>query len=359
MLLNRGKLLDAMKRCLPGIDQAALLLEGADTFIFKDGKIYTFNDNISVAVSFESPEPLVGAIKAKELYELTSRFTSEEITLVPDDTSWKITAGRATATLALMEAKTIDRIKGILTKDAFEPLPAPFQEAIKTCQFSGNRSSLSGIFVVDNFMMATDEIRVNLFEFSQELKTFWIGDPAAKELSTLPGLKEYSLTPSWVHFKTESGTIFSCKRLIDAKFPYGKLKSIVSQNQKEDGDFFAKLPKGLLDSMARASALAMDMEKLKAVQLYFFDEGVEVYSERATGNYKELIPWDEPLSEKMTPVVIYIDHSMVEYGLKRSTTFYIKEELHSKRIIFQTESSTHIVGTISAPEEDALDQGDE
>lgn len=359
MILNRSKLLEALKRCLPGIDQVALLLEGADTFVFHDGKIFSYNDNISVVSPFETPEPLEGAVKAKEFYELISRFTGEEITLTPSENSWVLQSGRAKASLALLEAKTIARINGILIKDTFLPLPGQFQEAIKVCQFSGNKSSLSGIFVVDSFMFATDEHRINLFEFSDEFQTFWISEPAAKELANLPGLKEYAVMPSWIQFRSENGTVFACKRLMDAKFPYDKLKTIVKENDFADGDFTAVLPKMLQESMGRATALAMDMEKLKAVQLSFSTEGIRVFSERATGVFQEQVPWETVPEGEIKPVTIFVDQSMVDYGLKRSRKFYIKEDATSKRIVFRTDTSIHIIGTISAPEEESTEEDSE
>ena len=48
MKIDRKKLVSELARALPGISVGTVKIEGADTFVFKGGHIYTYNSVISV-----------------------------------------------------------------------------------------------------------------------------------------------------------------------------------------------------------------------------------------------------------------------------------------------------------------------
>lgn len=349
MEVKRKALQEALQKLLPGVDKGTTLLEGADTFIFNDNRIFSYNDNISVSVPF--PSELVGAVKAKEFYTLVSKMNDEDLKIaVTGENVWSIKAGSAKAELTLLEASTMDQIKGITVGTEWKALPETFIEGLTLCKFSSNRSNFSGIYVSETSLMSTDEIRINLFVLDGPMDCFWIADSAAAELMGLGTLKEYSLTDSWVHFKSEDGSVFSCKKLADAQYPATKVHNVVAKNAKDEKDVCCTLPARLAEAVDRAATLSIDIDAHPAVRLTIKKEFIEVYGQRSTGKYSEKVAWEDEIDDDFEPVVLYVDYSMIVHGLKRSKELYIKQVpakngTIKKTIVFKGERISHLLST--------------
>jgi len=326
MVISRTVLLDALRSVLPGVSTSGALLEGSDSLVFADDHIYTYNDNISVSRPFkaEDNEPLSGAVKAMEFFQLISRLPSEEIKLVQKEDSWVIRAGEAKATLKLVTSSLLDHVHKMSPKEEhWQLLPKRFMEALNWCRFSSNRSALSGVFVAGLIMNSTDEMRINRFEMDTAIsEAFWISDSAAGELMKINSLKEYSVGESWIHFQSEDGNVFSCKRLHHDKYPADKLNHIIESHAQTEEDIGAKFPPGLSDVVDRASAFAGDIDGKLVVQLTFRPENIEVCAERTSGKYQEKAAWEEA-PKAFDPITVFADPSMILYGLKHSKQFYM------------------------------------
>lgn len=352
MEVSKELLMEALSQCLPGVEAGKSLLEGADTFIFDETGIHSYNDNITVSVPFVPETPITGAVKAKEFYALISKLKGDVVKIVPrdEDNVWVISSGKIQMELALLEASVKERIL-CLDKDKldFLPVAADFVEAMTDCKFSCNRSALRGIFVSGAEMASTDELRINFRALSADMGEFWIDDPAANELMRLKDVEGFAVSEGWVHFRVKSGTIFSCKRLLNKNFPFGKLKALVAQHEKTDTDIAHVLPSGLAEAAGRAAVLSMDIDSYESVRLTVSPEGIEVYSQRSTGKYKEMVAWDTPVTEVFDPVVIYIDPGMIEYGLKRTKSFFIRQTesggRRHVRLVFEGEKYKHLIST--------------
>jgi hypothetical protein len=355
MEVKRKELQEALQKCLPGVETGKAVLEGADTFVFKGGKVYSYNDNISVCVPCALE--LEGSVKAKEFYTLISKMTGEDVKITEiEGNAWKFKSGSASAELTLLETSVMKNIKGLSVESAkWKTLPEKFIDCLALCRFTSNHSPLSGVFVSGKSMVATDELRINWCELDKEMDSFWIADSAVGEVIRMDGLKQYCLTDSWIHFKAAGGVIFSCKRLQHAKYPYAKIQSIVEAYNKSKSDLGHELPLKLVDAVDRAATFSMEMEAHPTVRLTFKPEYIEVYSQRSTGKYQERVAWDTPIAREFEPVVLYVDFSMISYGLKRSKSFYIKE----KRIVFQGENIRHILSTFQMKEKKGKKQKDE
>ena len=83
MVIQKKELLDSLKACMPGIETGSAVLQGADSFVFHDGKIFTYNDSISVTVPIKNDglleEGLEGCVKAEEFFKIISKFPADEI----------------------------------------------------------------------------------------------------------------------------------------------------------------------------------------------------------------------------------------------------------------------------------------
>lgn len=352
MTIDKVKLLSALKQVLPGVDTGTTLINGADSFVFYNGRIYTFNDFISVSIPFETEKPLNGSVKAMDFFSLISKLSDKELKLAESDSSWLIKSGNIKVEFTVMQSAMMDYIKKLIPEEiVWNPVPADFFKFMKYCILSKNYSNLSGIFVNDTVMVSTDEMRINYFPIKSSMNPFWISMESVKELLNMEGIEEYSITDSWVNFKNKEGVLFSCKKLNTEKYPISTVTALIEQHSKVETDVSGELPSLLPEAVNRASSLATDIDNYNAVKLEFTKGHISVSSERASGKYQEKVSWDKKPDKDFDPVTIYIDYNMINSGLSIFKKFYIKKTVNKSnkevtRFIFENESGIQLVSTL-------------
>ena len=143
MKCNRKRLLEELRAVMPGVDQKAPLLEGADAFQFYGGRLYSYNDAVSVSVEThlteimagdgEEVQGLEGAIRAKELLALLTKLKQEELNAAVTDGRLRLSAKGIKAELPILEATLSEKIDLLGIRSKWKPLPPEFQEALRTC----------------------------------------------------------------------------------------------------------------------------------------------------------------------------------------------------------------------------------
>jgi len=369
MEIKKIALLEALTKCLPGVETGNSLLTGADTFVFSDGHIYAYNDTISVSIPFvlnndqlipdAAPVPFTGSVKATEFFKLISKMPGEVIQAdCQDDKTWALKAGKVKVELKLLESEIAARVKGLMTADMqWGKLPEVFATALQQCHISGNRESLSGIFCADDVMISTDKMSINVANLGSDFLPvdvqFWIAQESGLELSKIKELAEYSLTTNWAHFKSAHGVVFSAKRLMHDNYPYKVLADRIKGMVQRPEDLTGALPIGLAEALERAAVFSVDLESRNLVKLAFTPAGVEVSSQRNAGKFFEEVPWDIEMPSDFAPITMDVDFNMVRYGLKKSKTFYIhaftgNDGKQKYRVVFTGEGITHYMSTFVA-----------
>lgn len=370
MNLSKSEFLTAMKKAMPGVESSNTILQGADTYIFHNGYIYTYNDAISVSVHFpitnKAGENISAAIKAKDFYDLISRYEGDTITIIPKNDMWIIKSENARAEITLLENNLIERIQGIrIDSKKFTKIPERFFEGMQLCNFS-SKSQLSGLFCNEQVMVSADELKINWYGLNDAfVNSFWINNDAVTELLKLSNPKKYYVSDSWVHFITEDKTVFSCKRLVQDNYPFDKINTLVTTHAKEKGDIFNELPNKLIDAVNRAAALSTNIESFDTVKLTFNKDFIEVFSQRPSGKYTENVPWEKPFKKEFDPISIFVDYNMIESGIKYSKSFYLKntvviskidssngktESKTRTRVIFVSEFGIQLISTFDGGE---------
>ena len=228
MKISRKVLLDSLKKAMPGIESGNAVLQGADAFIFHEGKIFTYNDSIAVSIPLEIDglvdEGVEGAVHADEFYKTLSKFSADELNFsVSENGAWLIKCGKAKIEMTLMNFDFSERLKGVTPDEdekSWVELPSDFIEGIGTCKMINNKTAMSGIYFSGKEIMSTDGFQINRYVIEKtksDLPTFWISDNSSSELLKFNNIKEIQLKDNWVHFKSEDGSIFSIKTLEASK----------------------------------------------------------------------------------------------------------------------------------------------
>jgi len=345
-------ILPALKKAMPGIDTGNIL-EGADSLIFKNNRIYSYNDSISISTPFNAGEDIKFIVKAKEFYSIVNKFKQDEIEFKLGEQELSLKCGRAKASFTLLKDTLGMSISALADEQVeWERLPDNFKENLMKCIIEGNSSySIAGIYMNEKSMFSTDGLRINYFPLKSPVKRLWVSNYAANIILKVGDFKEYCLSKNWVHFRDVEGTVLSCRRLNDEKYPEQAIRNIVESHVKQEGDLGAELPTGFVESIKRASSLSIDIDSHKAIELTFAKDSLGISSRRISGSYDESLLWEKPFVQDFEPIKVYVDNSMVENGLFYSKSFYLKT-IRTKgekitRIVFANEDGMHILGTLA------------
>lgn len=364
MIVQKKQLVESLKACMPGIETGSAVLQGADTFVFHSGKIFTYNDVISVTVPITSEdllsEGVEGCVKAEEFFKVVSKFPSDEIKFtVTEKGTWLLKCGKAKAEMTLLNFDFETRLKNIAPQeDGWTDLTDDFAFGIGVCKMAVNKTQLAGVYVCGKDICSTDGNQINICEMKEtELPTFWISDNSADELLKLKKVVAMQLQGNWAHFKAEDGTMFSIKTLQAEAFPYDKLKNIVSTSDTSKSLLHHKFPKDLFNAIDRAVSFSIDISGHSAVRLVISKDKIEVSAERNAGKYSEKVAWEEAIEQDFEPFTVYVDAGMMQFVAQRTVEFYllkgpVRNGKQLPRLLFVTDSSAHLLSTLYAEKDE-------
>lgn len=220
MKVNRTDLLGALTLVKPGLANVEVI-DQATNFVFTDGWIYTFNDEITVRTPFDMGGLKI-AVPSKELLAFLSRTVVDELNVVYEENQLKLSAARIrTGIHAQCEIQL--PFKMVEMPTAWLDLPKGFEEGIlMTLGSIGKDTSqpaLEGIHLDANVMESSDNYRLTIFE----MEGVWDGETIIPGTSMKMLLSHnpvsYAIGEDWVHFLNEKGAIFSCRPLAGVVFP--------------------------------------------------------------------------------------------------------------------------------------------
>lgn len=263
MQISKEKLQKALEIVKPGLANKDII-EQATSFAFMDGKVFTYNDEISISHPIDAID-ITGAIDAQNLYQLLGKLKKEEIDIEITDSEIILKSGRATAGLVFQSEIKLP-LEEVSTISKWKKLPELF---IKACEFvvgsaghDMSRANLTCVHVNNGgFIEASDGLRITKFMVEGiPIKTFLI--PATSCLQVIK-LKPISIAEGkgWVHFKTEEGTIISCRIFEDDIFPDTKPHFKVE---------------GTEITFPKTSAEVLDRASVFAKREHLFDESIEI-----------------------------------------------------------------------------------
>jgi len=259
MKVKKQDILDILETVQPGLANKEII-EQSQSFIFKDKKVLTYNDEISVSCSIPYLD-IEGAVKAEELIKLLNKLKVKEIDIEVTENEFQVHSKSTETGIVLNTEITLplDEMNTPKTKDWID-LPKHFMEGLKLCIFSASSNETKPIMncmkVRGRFIYSCDNYRVSRYDMGEEAldlfsKTLLLPARVVRELFKYKPIK-YAVTGSWIHFQIESekklDIVFSC-RGFEGKYP--KVKSLLNVE-----GFKIKLPAKTKDVLERASIFA-------------------------------------------------------------------------------------------------------
>lgn len=313
MKIDRAEFLKKLRKCRPGVELTNARLEGSDCFIFKKGRMYSYNGYISVSVPIEYE--FEGVIAANELIRIVSAFKAKDIEVTVDEAKFVLECGRAKASINLMPESIFKQILNVIPSDPlWKKLPEGFVASLKDCLITNVNPlaalKIDGVYVDSTGVFSTDKVVINFSKFYTPMEHIWLTSKMTHELIKFETLEEYVLEESWAIFKSED-MIFACRKYVDNGYPLDHLKSIIT-NHKTDkmrGDTNT----AVFEAITNALIMGDEKETRMFINLEFLNDGIRVFSERHKGSYSEFVECPVQNWEHLT---ISVDGGRLKQALK-------------------------------------------
>lgn len=261
--------------------------EQSSCFVFKDGWLMTFNDEIACRKRI-AYEALRGAVPAGPLLDIIEKVTDKNL-LVISKKGELLFKGKRKGFAVTKEKKIMLPIDQVEPPGKWHRLPEKFDEALKRVSkcVSGDETKfiLTCVHMTPNFIEACDNRQIMRHRMKLGLtESILVRGQALNEIINL-GMDSISVTSSWIHFKkgkadSEKVLIYSCRRYSES---YPNFKSMM----KIEGQDLV-IPRGLVNTADNAGVFADDSSSGDPwVDVTLADGRMKVRGEGNSGRYWE------------------------------------------------------------------------
>lgn len=315
MKLSRESLLTTLESLSPGLAIRELSVEQSSCFVFTEGKVFTFNDE--VACSRDSPLKIEGAIKAKSLLSLLGKLPEDVIDVTVQDGELRV-KGKGRRASLWMEEKIYLQIDAVENPSDWHAVPQDFSDAVRivhTCSSREDKFALMCVHIHPNYMEACDRSQIARYPIETQVTKSTL--VRAESLKSIVGfdVTEMCETPAWIHFRNPSGLIISCRRTLD---DYDDLDRFLSSEGTEK----MTLPGSLEEIVKRAEIFSEDNIAGNHVLVRVKEDRVIVEGEGPDGKYQEM----REVSYSGRPVTFMIAPKLLVEITKKSNDCRISED---------------------------------
>jgi DNA polymerase III sliding clamp (beta) subunit (PCNA family) len=222
MKVNKKQFEEALSIVKPGLARKELI-EQSTTFAFVDGRVVTYNDEISISHPVTGLT-LSGAVEAEQFIKFLGKIKLDEVEFDIRDNQIVIASGRSRAGLSLQTNVSLPLEEELGKKSEWKEVNEKFTEAltfaIGSCSKDMSQPLLTCIHVnKEGIIESSDSYRITRYTLSSVLpvRTFLLPATSAEEVVKL-NVTHVAEGGGWMHFKNAQDTVISC-RIIKDTYP--------------------------------------------------------------------------------------------------------------------------------------------
>ena len=286
MKINREEVLEQLQSVRAGLSQKDII-EQSSCFVFRDGKVHTFNDE--VACSRECNLGFEGAVRSKALLEVLQKLPEEVLDITAKvgeeaEAELRITGKNRNIGIRL-ESEISLPLDAIETPEKWRRLPEDFGDGIAIVKHCASKESsdhfcTTCIHISPTAVEATDNYQAARFTMKTGFKTAVLARRDALAPISDLGVTSVAETASWIHFKSSTGLIYSCRKYLD-QFP-DISPILVGDGQK------VNLPKSINGAIDIAQVFSAENADENQVRIQLVDGKVKVTGKGNSGWYSEV-----------------------------------------------------------------------
>lgn len=220
MILNRKQLIAELESVAPGLSTREYI-EQSTCFIFKDKKVYTYNDEITCSHPCCLDMPCV--VPAEKLFSLLKdKLRIEEIDITKEDGNLVIRGKGGRVVQIPIESKIRLPIDSIQQPKNWVRLPKEFDTAVQRLENCVGKDEarfhLTCIHIHPEWIESTNNQIIGRYKVKSGLKKSVLVRQKALDAIKEFNVTHFGLTKTWLHFKNADGLLFSCRTYIE-KYP--------------------------------------------------------------------------------------------------------------------------------------------
>lgn len=286
MEINKQNLIDVLSLVKPGVASKAIV-EYTDHFMFRKGRVYSYNDEVSLSHVTELNLDKDMSVEAVPFLDLLKKCKDETVDLSiqeEDDAEQILLKGKSFKAKIRMSSKIISSLP--VPDGKWKKLPKNFVEACKMSSFSASRNMthpvLTCLNVSKDNVWACDKFRIAKASLDTAMKDNLLLPVHSMDILVGYDVKEYLANEGWVHFRTDKGLIVSM-RPAEGEYPdVGKYLDVNGVS--------IELPKTLSEVVDRASVLArQEFKQDELVTIVIKDNELNVSSRNNLGTFSEKV----------------------------------------------------------------------
>lgn len=281
MRLPREKFICALESVKPGISPEGIV-EQSSCFVFNEGKVYTFNDEVCCHGPSLLDKAFSGAIPGEKLLAFLHKLKEEEIQVEASSSEFAVISRGKRAWFTL--EKEINMPLDMVEKaKEWKPLKAGFLDAVNLVQQCAGKNQpqffLNCVHLSPNWLEACDQFQLCRWQIATGVKESTLVRQTSLNSIVSLGVTECGETESWIHFRNTNGVTISCRRYLQ-KYP--DLTKVLNTNGVP-----ITLPKYLAEAAERANIFSEENIK-NYVIVELIPGKVKVESYGISGRFREI-----------------------------------------------------------------------
>lgn len=300
MNIQREEFLARLRLVQPGLMTKGIIEQG-NCFVFKDGWVYTFNEQIccrtKVDVDFS------GAVVATSFLNLLEVLDDDSLDMFVKDGTVRLMGKNKGAKYALQKKIKLN-LELVQEPTSWKRLPDNFTDALALVQectaVKKTNYALTCVHIHPKWIEATDRFQIARYTVDMPLKESVL--VPKDNIKCIVQIEPYSMavSPTWTHFRTkDKQTIVSC---LSSKESFKDYTEFINSAGGEN----ITLPKGLEEAAQRASKLSEESPNNKLL-LEIDKERIRVRGIGITGEYyeDEKVEYDgKPMKFQISPKLL-------------------------------------------------------
>jgi len=298
--VDRTELLKSLEAVSPGLSTDNIL-EQSGCFVFHDGCIHTYNDEISCSVASPVAE-LEGAVRATEFIQLLKKLGSDSLDMQMGEGRIEVRAGKNKWASFSVEQEVRLPLTELEVPEKWKKLAPDFVEALcLVSRCAGSNDSellLTCAHITKECIEATDGFQAIRWPVKSCLQDVLLRKNA---IGHLRGLNPTTVgeTESWIHFRNDVLKL-SCRK-------YAMHYPDISPFFECDGQSL-KLPKGIGDAVSRAKICKTGQQDADWVEVRLKPGSMMIIGQGVYSTYRE--KFDDvgyegtPLNFRISPEIL-------------------------------------------------------
>lgn len=299
MKLPRESFLHALESVSPGLSPREIV-EQSTCLVFRDGQVYSFNDEISCQGKSGLDGSFTGAVRADKLLDLLRKLPEDEIDITQAKGELAI-AGKGRKAAFTMESEITLPIDQVDKPGKWRKLPGDFAEAVGMVQNCASTDqsafALTCVHVHPKHVEAFDGFQTCRWKLDAGVNEPYLVRASSIKHATVLGMAEVSETQSWLHFRNGTGLIVSIRRYVE-EYPQdiGRFLAVKDEAGKDIRGVSVQLPKGLKEEAERATLFSSENADSNYLVVEMKQGKVRVKGVGITGRYEagKKLTWNGP-----------------------------------------------------------------